>query len=290
MQDYIILTDSTADLPKELVDELDIQVEPMTYIIDGKEYSDKPLEDDVAIRDFYRLLREGKQSTTSQVNQLRFEDIFDAILKQGQDLLYIAFSSALSGTAEQATHAAEALQPKYPDRKIIVVDSLCASLGEGMMVYYAANMRKEGKSIDEVAEFVRSQRLHLCHWFTVDDLNHLKRGGRVSPTAALVGTMLGIKPILHVDNEGRLIPVSKVRGRRKSLDDLVERARQTIIDPEQQTVFISHGDCEQDALYIKQQVMEKIGVKQIYINYIGPVIGSHSGQGTVALFFFGSKR
>lgn len=158
------------------------------------------------------------------------------------------------------------------------------------MVYYAANMRKEGKSIDEVAEFVRSQRLHLCHWFTVDDLNHLKRGGRVSPTAALVGTMLGIKPILHVDNEGRLIPVSKVRGRRKSLDDLVERARQTIIDPEQQTVFISHGDCEQDALYIKQQVMEKIGVKQIYINYIGPVIGSHSGQGTVALFFFGSKR
>ncbi len=290
MQDYIILTDSTADLPKELVDELDIQVEPMTYIIDGKEYSDQPLEDDVAIRDFYRLLREGKQSTTSQVNQLRFEDIFDAILKQGQDLLYIAFSSALSGTAEQATHAAEALQPKYPDRKIIVVDSLCASLGEGMMVYYAANMRKEGKSIDEVAEFVRSQRLHLCHWFTVDDLNHLKRGGRVSPTAALVGTMLGIKPILHVDNEGRLIPVSKVRGRRKSLDDLVERARQTIIDPEQQTVFISHGDCEQDALYIKQQVMEKIGVKQIYINYIGPVIGSHSGQGTVALFFFGSKR
>ncbi len=290
MQDYIILTDSTADLPKELVDELDIQVEPMTYIIDGKEYSDQPLEDDVAIRGFYRLLREGKQSTTSQVNQLRFEDIFDAILKQGQDVLYIAFSSALSGTAEQATHAAEALQPKYPDRKIIVVDSLCASLGEGMMVYYAANMRKEGKSIDEVAEFVRSQRLHLCHWFTVDDLNHLKRGGRVSPTAALVGTMLGIKPILHVDNEGRLIPVSKVRGRRKSLDDLVERARQTIIDPEQQTVFISHGDCEQDALYIKQQVMEKIGVKQIYINYIGPVIGSHSGQGTVALFFFGSKR
>ena len=290
MQDYIILTDSTADLPKELVDELDIQVEPMTYIIDGKEYSDQPLEDDVAIRGFYRLLREGKQSTTSQVNQLRFEDIFDAILKQGQDVLYIAFSSALSGTAEQATHAAEALQPKYPDRKIIVVDSLCASLGEGMMVYYAANMRKEGKSIDEVAEFVRSQRLHLCHWFTVDDLNHLKRGGRVSPTAALVGTMLGIKPILHVDNEGRLIPVSKVRGRQKSLDDLVERARQTIIDPEQQTVFISHGDCEQDALYIKQQVMEKIGVKQIYINYIGPVIGSHSGQGTVALFFFGSKR
>ena len=290
MQDYIILTDSTADLPKELVDELDIQVEPMTYIIDGKEYSDQPLEDDVAIRGFYRLLREGKQSTTSQVNQLRFEDIFDAILKQGQDVLYIAFSSALSGTAEQATHAAEALQPKYPDRKIIVVDSLCASLGEGMMVYYAANMRKEGKSIDEVAEFVRSQRLHLCHWFTVDDLNHLKRGGRVSPTAALVGTMLGIKPILHVDNEGRLIPVSKVRGRRKSLDDLVERARQTIIDPEQQTVFISHGDCEQDVLYIKQQVMEKIGVKQIYINYIGPVIGSHSGQGTVALFFFGSKR
>ena len=141
-----------------------------------------------------------------------------------------------------------------------------------------------------MTEFVRSQRLHLCHWFTVDDLNHLKRGGRVSPTAALVGTMLGIKPILHVDNEGRLIPVSKVRGRRKSLDDLVERARQTIIDPEQQTVFISHGDCEQDALYIKQQVMEKIGVKQIYINYIGPVIGSHSGQGTVALFFFGSKR
>ncbi len=290
MQDYIILTDSTADLPKELVDELDIQVEPMTYIIDGKEYADQPLEDDLVIKGFYRLLREGKQSTTSQVNQLRFEDIFDAILKQGQDVLYIAFSSALSGTAEQATHAAEALQPKYPDRKIIVVDSLCASLGEGMMVYYAANMRKEGKSIDEVAEFVRSQRLHLCHWFTVDDLNHLKRGGRVSPTAALVGTMLGIKPILHVDNEGRLIPVSKVRGRRKSLDDLVERARQTIIDPEQQTVFISHGDCEQDALYIKQQVMEKIGVKQIYINYIGPVIGSHSGQGTVALFFFGSKR
>ena len=186
--------------------------------------------------------------------------------------------------------AKQELSEKYPDRKFLVVDSLCASMGEGLLVYYAAKMQQEGKSIDEVYQWLQENKLHLCHWFTVDDLNHLKRGGRVSSAAALFGTMLGIKPVLHVDDAGHLIPVAKIRGRKQSLDSLVAHMEETVTEPEKQVIFISHGDCLQDAQYVADKIREKWKVKDIVLNEIGPVIGTHSGPGTVALFFLGSKR
>ena len=214
----------------------------------------------------------------------------EPILEQGKDVLYIAFSSALSGTCQAANIAADMLREKYPERKILVVDSLAASMGEGLIVYYAAKMRQEGKTIDEVYQWVLDNRLRLCHWFTVDDLFFLHRGGRVSSASAVLGTMLGVKPVLHVDDEGRLILVGKTRGRRKSLDQLVEHMAETVERPEEQIIFISHGDAPEDAAYVEQLVRDKFKVKDIVVNYIDPVIGGHSGPGTVALFFLGSKR
>ena len=217
-------------------------------------------------------------------------DWADPILQAGEDILYLAFSSGLSGTCQSAYMAKEELSARYPDRKIYVVDSLAASMGEGLLAYYASKMQLEGKTIDEVYQWLQDNKLHLCHWFTVDDLNHLKRGGRVSSAAALFGTMLGIKPVLHVDDAGHLIPVAKIRGRRQSLDSLVAHMEQTVTNPEEQVIFISHGDCEKDAQYVADQIRAKWNVKEIVLNEIGPVIGTHSGPGTVALFFLGSKR
>ena len=186
--------------------------------------------------------------------------------------------------------ARDELQEKYPERKILVSDTLCASMGEGLLVFLAAQKRLAGMAIDDLYRWVEENKLNLCHWFTVDDLNHLKRGGRISAAAAMVGTMLGIKPVLHVDDEGHLVPVEKVRGRRKSLDALVSHMENTAIQPAEQTIFISHGDCKEDAEYVAQQVRDRLKVKTIFVNYIGPVIGSHSGPGTMALFFLGTKR
>ena len=239
---------------------------------------------------FYAKLREGKMSTTSQINADEFARTFEPILEAGEDVLYIAFSSGLSGTCQSAYIARDELKEKYPERKIYVFDSLCASMGEGLLVYQAALLKRAGTDIDSLYKWLGENVLKLCHWFTVDDLNHLKRGGRVSTTAALVGTMLGIKPVLHVDDEGHLIPVSKVRGRRQSLDALVQKMAETAIHPDEQTIFISHGDCLKDAEYVAEQVRSKFGVKNIQINFVGPVIGAHSGPGTVALFFFGTQR
>ena len=205
-------------------------------------------------------------------------------------MLYIAFSSGLSGTYQSAVLAREELKQRFPDRRLEVFDSLCASMGEGLLVYHAAKLRQAGKSLDEVLAWLKENVLNLCHWFTVDDLNHLKRGGRVSTATALVGTMLGIKPVLHVDDEGHLIPVSKVRGRKQSLDALVRRMEDTVLDPADQMVFISHGDCLEDAQYVERQIREKLGVQQVKLGFIGPVIGAHSGPGTVALFFLGKER
>ena len=239
---------------------------------------------------FYAKLREGKMSTTSQINADEFTRTFEPILEAGEDVLYIAFSSGLSGTCQSAYIARDELKEKYPERKIYVFDSLCASMGEGLLVYQAALLKRAGTDVDSLYKWLGENVLKLCHWFTVDDLNHLKRGGRVSTTAALVGTMLGIKPVLHVDDEGHLIPVSKVRGRRQSLDARVQKMAETAIHPDEQTIFISHGDCLKDAEYVAEQVRSKFGVKNIQINSIGPVIGAHSGPGTVALFFFGTQR
>ena len=290
MYDYKIITDSTSDLPVKLIKALDIEVIPMIFTIGENSYSNLPDERDISAHDFYDRLRGGEMSTTNQISPVTFTEIFEPVLKSGQDVLYIAFSSALSGTYNNARLTAEELSLKYPKRKIYAVDSLAASMGEGLLVYYAAQMRQKGSSIDEVRDWLTANRGRLAHWFTVDDLNHLKRGGRVSGAAALVGTVLGIKPVLHVDREGRLIPVEKVRGRRQSLDTLIHHMKTAVEKPEEQMIFVSHGDSPDEAKYIAEQVRKQFHVKAIEINPIGPVIGTHSGPGTIALFYLGRDR
>ncbi|NCB74685.1 MAG: DegV family protein [Clostridia bacterium] len=290
MSDFKIITDSTSDLPSGLVEELELHVIPMLFTVDGKDYLNTPDERQLSSHDFYELLRAGKNSTTTQINLEVFKEEMRPYLEKGLDVLYLGFSSGLSSTFNSARLAAAELTEEFPDRKIIIVDTLAASMGEGLLVYLAAMKKKQGMSLEETAAFVEDNKLHLAHWFTVDDLNHLKRGGRVSGAAALIGTMLNIKPVLHVDDEGHLIPVDKVRGRRNSLAELVSHMEKTAISPAEQTVFISHGDAPEDAQYVEKLVRERFGVKTVYINPIGPVIGTHSGPGTVALFFLASKR
>lgn len=290
MSKYVIISDSSTDLTGKMVKELDITLVPLKFNIDGKTYHDVPDGGEMDQKVFYNKLRNGIMSTTSQVNSEDFVTTFEPFLKEGYDVLYIGFSSGLSGTYQSSCVAKEDLKEKYPDRKIYTFDSLSASLGEGLLVYYAAMFRKQGKDMDFVYDWLKMNALKLCHWFTVDDLNHLKRGGRISTATALFGTMLGIKPVMHMDNEGHLIPVDKVRGRRQSLDALVKRMENLVIDPESQTVFISHGDCLEDAEYVAHQVKTKLKVRDVKINFVGPVIGAHSGPGTVALFFLGKER
>ncbi len=290
MRDYVILTDSNADLTPELEKELNVGVFPMEFTVEEQTYFNYPDERDLSSKTFYKMLRDGKNSKTVQGNSTRFCEFFEPYLKEGKDIVYIAFSSGLSGTYHSSTMAKKELLEKYPDRQIFISDSLAASMGEGLLVYHAVQQQREGKTAEEVYQWVEENKLHLCHWFTVEDLYFLKRGGRVSAATALVGTMLGIKPVLHVDDEGHLINVSKARGRRQSLLALVENMEKTCIRPEQQVVFISHGDCGEEAHWLAGQVKQKLHVKEVKIGYIGPVIGSHSGPGTVALFFLGQKR
>lgn len=230
--------------------------------------------------------------TTAAVNVAEYQAHLEPILAAGKDVLVLAFSSGLSTTCNSARIAAQELSEAYPERKILVVDTLCASLGQGLLVWYAARMRQSGKSIEEVRDWAEANKLHLCHWFTVDDLHFLKRGGRVSAATAVVGTMLQIKPVLHVDNEGHLINMAKARGRKAALKALVDHMEQTAIDPAGQTVFISHGDCLEDAQFVAQEVSQRFGIplERIVLNEIGPVIGAHAGPGTVALFFLGKER
>ena len=290
MAEYRIITDSTTDLAPEMIRELGVQVAPLCYVMDGSTYHNIPGGGEMSDQAFYQKLREGTMPTTTQINSEEFVALFTPVLEAGEDILYIAFSSGLSGTCQSAHLAARELKDRFPERRVEVFDSLCASMGEGLLVYHAATRKNQGATMDEVLAWLKENVLHLCHWFTVDDLNHLKRGGRVSTATALVGTMLGIKPVLHVDDEGHLIPVSKVRGRKQSLDALVKKMEETAIDPQDQVIFISHGDCLEDAKYVAKQVKEKLGVKEVKINFIGPVIGAHSGPGTVALFFLGNPR
>lgn len=290
MAEYKIITDSTTDLYPALIERMDVDVIPMVYTVGEKVYHNTPDEKELSAHDFYNLLKEGATSTTSQVNQITFIEKFEPYLEKGIDVLYLGFSSGLSGTFNSARLACEEMAEKYPQRKCIAVDTLAASMGEGLLVYLACEKRNAGMGISELAQWVTDNRNNMAHWFTVDDLNHLKRGGRVSGAAAFFGTMLNIKPVLHVDNEGHLIPKEKVRGRKASLDALVQHMEETAIDPASQTVFISHGDCEEEAKYVKEQIRKKFKTKEIYINTIGPVIGSHSGPGTMALFFLANTK
>ena len=230
-------------------------------------------------------------STTSQINVETFREVAGKMARDGFDVLYVGFSSGLSGTFNSARIAFEDLSAEYPEHKFLAVDSLCASMGEGLLVYHAAQQQKAGRSIEETARWLEENKLHLAHWFTVDDLMFLFRGGRVSKTSAWAGTLLNIKPVMHVDDEGHLIPLEKVRGRKKSLKALVDHMEATAIQPvSEQTVFITHGDCREDAEYVADLVRERFGVRDVVINYVDPVIGAHSGPGTMALFFLASER
>lgn len=290
MSNYVIVTESTTDLSAQMIKEFEIIVLPLNFTMENETYVDTVGDDGLNPVEFYNKLRAGATSSTTQITPARFEEEFSKILDNGNDILYIGFSSGLSGTYNAACMAKAELLEKYPERKIIAIDTLAASMGEGLLVYYASKMKSEGKSIDEVAKWLEDNKLHLSHLFTVDDLNHLKRGGRVSPAVAFVGTLLGIKPVMHVDNDGHLVPISKVRGRKASLDALIKIMQDTAIEPEKQTVFISHGDAEADVEYMSSQIREKLGVCDIRSNYIGPVIGSHSGPGTIAVFFLATER
>ncbi|MEH2939617.1 DegV family protein [Lawsonibacter sp. JLR.KK007] len=290
MSSFVILTDSSADLSASMVQQLDVQVLPLSFVLDGHTYHDHPDNRDMDPRLFYERLRNGDMATTSAVNVAQYTEALEPLLQAGQDVLILAFSSGLSTTYNSSLIAVEELQAKYPDRKLFTVDTLCASLGQGLLVWYAAQARARGGSIEEVRDWIEEHKLNLCHQFTVDDLYFLKRGGRISSATALVGSMLHIKPVLHVDNEGHLINTGKVRGRQAALKALVDRMEHTAIDSGSLTVFISHGDCLEDAQTVADMVKKRFGVQEVYINYVGPVIGAHSGPGTLALFYMGTDR
>lgn len=287
MRDYWIVTDSSCDLPLDVAQKLGVKVIPLEVNIEGE---GTKLNNEIDIKEFYALLRSKKGVKTSAVNMDRFIEFFESVIAEDKDVIYIGFSSGLSATFMAAKNAAEELSEKYPDRKIVALDSLCASLGQGLLVTYAARKKKHGASFEDIVKYVENNKLNLCHWFTVDDLFFLKRGGRVSAATAVLGTALQIKPVLHVDNAGKLINVSKARGRDAAIKALVEKMKSTAIKPQAQTVFISHGDCIEDANKLADMVRAEFGIKDILISEIGPVIGAHSGPGTLALFFLGSER
>ena len=286
---YVIFTESTGDLTPALIEAADLRVLPMAFTLDGKDYRNYPDGREMSSHDYYEKLRAGSLCTTSQVTMLEFQQAFTPVLEAGQDILYLAFSSGLSGTYQSGCIAAEELKEKFPGRRIVCVDSLQASMGEGLFCYLVGKKRCQGADLDTAADYARQIAPQVCAWFTVDDLMFLKRGGRVSGAAAVAGTLLGIKPVLHVDEEGHLIPKEKVRGRRASLDALVKHFEATALDKTGGTVFISHGDCADDARYVIDK-LRALGVREIEMGDIGPVIGAHSGPGTVALFWLGSKR
>ena len=290
MNNYVIITDSSCDLPDSLVKELELEVLPLAFIMDGKTYRNYPDNREMSPEEFYNRQKEGMMATTNAINVGEATDAIEPVLKRGQDALVLAFSSGLSTTCNSFQIAAKELAEKYPGRKIYAVDTLCASLGQGMLVYQAARLRQEGKTMEEVRDWVEANKLRQCHWFTVNDLFFLKRGGRVSAATAVVGTMLQIKPVLHVDDEGHLINVGKARGRKASLNALVDKVGELAEEPASQTMFISHTDSAEDAKYVADMVRTKYGTKKIIINDIGPVIGAHTGPGCVALFFMGKHR
>ena len=288
MRDYVILTDSCCDFSAEMVDELGVHLLPLSFMMEGKEYFNYPDNRDMDPKVFYEKLRTGTLGTTSAINVAVFTEAMTPIIESGKDILCVSFSSGLSTTYQSACIAAKEVMEAHPESKILVVDSRAASLGQGLLVYLTVQEKNKGRSLEELRDFVEERKPHIDHWFTVDDLYHLKRGGRVSAAAALVGTMLQMKPVLNVDDDGHLIPVSKVRGRKASIKALLDKMDELVEDPS--VVFISHGDCEEDAKNLAEMIRTKYPVEKLVINYVGPVIGNHSGPGTLALFFQGKHK
>lgn len=290
MRNYKIITDATADLPQDLVEEMGLTVIPMECTVGSTTYVVEPTAKQIHPKEFYERMRAGEGTATAQINAFTYQEYFTPVLESGQDIFYIAFSSALTGSQQSAAIAIGELKKTYPDRSIVMVDSLAASLGEGLLVYAAARKKEAGMGLDELAAWVTTYRDKLSHWFTVEDLVYLKRGGRLSATSAFLGTALRIKPVLHVDDIGRLTPLEKVQGRKRSLKALVANMKETYTPGIFPEVFLGHADCADDANYVVELIKEKIGADVQVINYICPVIGAHSGPGTVALFHFGSHK
>lgn len=288
MNNYVIFTDSACDIAPSFLKEWNVEYIELSFRFqnEDREYSNNEMD----IKEFYNRMRNGETAKTSAANPEQFMEAFEKILVEGKDILYLGFSSGLSTTFNSARYAAEELKEKYPERKVYTIDTLCASSGQGLLVYLAAKQRDKGESIEEVAVFVEQNKLKLCHWFTVDDLVYLKRGGRVSPTVAFVGSVLGIKPVLHVDDAGKLVSVTKARGRKAALNALVEKYGELAEDTKNSTIFICQADCMDDAKTVKAAIKEKYKADVKMITNTGAVIGAHSGPGTIAIFFIGKER
>ena len=287
---YKIITDSCANLTDRQIEDYDVEIISLKYRIGKKEFDSYVKGKKTDYSETYRLLREKAMITTSLVSREECDRVIIPVLEAGEDALIIAFSSGLSGTYQNIKLACEDYSEMFPERKIIVVDSLCASLGEGMLVHYAVSLKKQGKTIEEVAEWAEQNKLSICHIFTIDDLFFLKRGGRLSGASAVFGSLIGIKPMLHTADDGKLYVTGKVRGRKATIEQLIESLAQKGIDIENQDIFIVHGDCEQDAKYIESEIKKRYGVKNVVYNMIDPVIAAHAGPGTLAVFFIGKER
>ncbi|MEW8956385.1 DegV family protein [Clostridium sp.] len=286
---FVILTDSSCDLPVEFLNKNNIPALGLVYHFKGKDYVDD-FGKTISYSEFYDVVRSGELPTTSQVNAFRFEEEFTKHVKENKAIIYIAFSSALSGTYNSSLIAKESVLEKYPTADITIIDSKCASSGLGILVYHANEMKNNGSSKEDIISWVNENLIRVNHYFTVNDLNHLKRGGRVSSTSAIIGTILDIKPILYVNAEGKLVSINKIKGRKKSIKTLVDYFRDNVESPEDQTVFISHGDCLSDAEHLKKLLCDEFNVKEVIISSIGPCIGSHSGPDTLTILFLGKER
>ena len=287
---FKIITDSAANLTDEQIKQYDVEILSLKYIVDGKEYDSYVKGEKTDYSEVYRLLREKAMITTSLASREECDKVIKPVLENGEDALVLAFSSGLSGTCQNIMLAAEDYREIFPERKIIVVDTLCASMGQGMAVHYAWKLKEEGKSMEEVAQWLEENKKHICHIFTIDDLFFLKRGGRLSGTSAIVGSLLGIKPLLHTADDGKLYVTGKVRGRAATLEHLINSVGEKGIDVENQDIFIVHGDCENEAIKIGEEVKKRYNVKNIVYNMLDPVIAAHAGPGTLAIFFIGKER
>ncbi|WP_312460896.1 DegV family protein [Proteiniclasticum sp.] len=290
MRTYKIITDSTCDLPSTVIKELDVHVIPMEYILDGVSHFQDLEDEGEKTASFYGSLREGKVSSTSMINTARFMGVFEPYLKAGQDILHVSFSSALSGSYNASRMAAEELKELYPERQILVLDSIAASIGQGLLVYHAVLKKRQGLSLEELYEWLEENKKKICHWFTVEDLMHLKRGGRISALSANIGTALNIKPILSVNMEGKLVNLGKVMGRKKSLSELIVKMKSCAETAENQVVIIGHGDSLKDAEFLSTKLKNELHVKEVIMTQIGPIIGSHIGPGMIGLTFVGERE
>jgi len=290
MRDFVIMAATTSDLSDQSASGIGVTLLPMQVTLGEQSFTHFADEREMPIKEFFERMSKGETASTAQITAATFMDEFEKVVLAGADVLYLSLSSGLSNTALSAKQAADAIMEKHADCKAYAIDTLGASMGEGLLVYLAAMKKKEGATIDEVRDYIEEIKFKLCHWFTVDSLAHLRRGGRLSPGAAIVGTMLGIKPILHVDDDGRLIPMEKVRGRKAAITALFDHYKESVADPDGQTVFICHADCLEEATTLADMIKAKYAVGQVVLNIMGPVIGSHVGQGTIALFFLGGKR